>query len=1110
MEQSPSGQSPSEQPSSEQSQTDSNSVGKPTEQSQKDSNGTDSNNMGKPSSYLKNLSWRAEKHFKEHPEDFVMLECKEEIDSPDASVFKLIENNPQLQQKLADLLNYDPSRWLLGQEIPFLKKRRDIHGISSNEFEAGKDPYEWARENRSQGMCFSGGGIRSATFNLGVLQGLAQLNIPAPERCKESEKHNCSVLSRFDYLSSVSGGGYIHEWLAAWIKREEKKQKDSAEKANPPKEYAVGDGFREVQKRLAPLPAGKDYPAHPEPIRWLRRYSNYLTPQKGLFTADTWVAVAIWLRNTFLNQLILISGLFFVLSCVYFMGRSTWCLPKCVSIVAAALLFLLATGTIAIQLRHELWRVKYMDDNDTDKPPQPPWLRGGEKTVEFLVVLPLLLAAWFYLSVAGASPAFEVFAQPSTEDFVVFALLWLLVALTAACGGSVTAFEALNPRDRAASWFGQIWQEIRDGVKGIGLLIVVNAALSALAGTLAFRGVRWMLWWDRPSWIASQYSLGPETWRFQTTFGPPLLLSVPFLTLVFGAGLVGRDFPDWLREWLARVRAWALLFGFASAILFGIVLLGPYFPVALKLPAAWMTPTKIVAAITWLGTTYGSVRAAWSNKTSGKPGDGAARSVPLDTLAKMGGYVFIVGLLVVLSFSVKRAIDYAGQKDSWLIWLLVIAGPLFLFILFGWRVDINDFSMNPFYRNRLTRCYLGASNGRRSPSPLTGFDNQDTRGMQVSRLTAEDKKHHRYSGPFPIFCTAINLSFGEDLAWQERKAASFAFTPLYSGYYVGWTAGAKLRRPVNICGFVSTENYAAPDGGINMATAVAISGAAASPNWGYHTDPATAFLMTMFNVRLGWWMLNPRRWEGNMQGGARENAWASPRFAPLELSKELLGMVNDTSKFVYLSDGGHFDNMGFYELVRRRCYQIVICDAEQDENYHFEGIANAIRKCRIDFGVEITLDLSDVRLVQETTNCKSHWARGRIRYPETPAGEEHEGHILYIKSSLTGASVYDMPEKPKPVGKPEKPNEPDTKKPCEHEQQAVGPAAGDAAQPAKKNPVDLPSEPVDVINYKFTHEHFPHDSTANQWFTESQFESYRRLGYHVIAEVERCGKWDGF
>ena len=100
----------------------------------------------------------------------------------------------------------------------------------------------------------------------------------------------------------------------------------------------------------------------------------------------------------------------------------------------------------------------------------------------------------------------------------------------------------------------------------------------------------------------------------------------------------------------------------------------------------------------------------------------------------------------------------------------------------------------------------------------------------------------------------MNITTGEELAWQERKAASFAFTPLYSGYTVGWT---EWRKNLSFNGFVPTS--ALYPGGPNVATAVAASGAALSPNWGYHTKPATAFLMTMFDVRLGLWVPNPRR-----------------------------------------------------------------------------------------------------------------------------------------------------------------------------------------------------------------------------------------------------------
>ena len=402
--------------------------------------------------------------------------------------------------------------------------------------------------------------------------------------------------------------------------------------------------------------------------------------------------------------------------------------------------------------------------------------------------------------------------------------------------------------------------------------------------------------------------------------------------------------------------------------------------------------------------------------------------------------------------------------------------------------------MNPFYRNRLTRCYLGATNPRRDPNPLTGFDDRDTAGMQMSQLlprgvvgsgsssatgatsaaaaaqtpTVAKKVENGYLGPYPIICTTINLTFGQDLAWQERKAASFAFTPLYCGYHVGWTTGTG-KHHLSYNGFVPTDLYAVPNGGINIATAVAISSAAASPNMGYHTNPSIAFLLTMFNVRLGWWLFNPRRskFAGRAVGPADElPEWPSPRFAPFELGKEVLGMANDESKYVYLSDGGHFDNMGLYELVRRRCNQIVICDAEQDEEHQFGGIASAIRKCRIDFGVEITLDLETLRPDKETGRCKAHHVLGTIRYPETP-DEASVGKILYIKSSLTGTI-------------------------------------------RRQNLPDLPCEPLDILNYRFEHSTFPHDTTANQWFTESQFESYRRLGRHMVPEVELSGDWKKF
>ena len=216
----------------------------------------------------------------------------------------------------------------------------------------------------------------------------------------------------------------------------------------------------------------------------------------------------------------------------------------------------------------------------------------------------------------------------------------------------------------------------------------------------------------------------------------------------------------------------------------------------------------------------------------------------------------------------------------------------------------------------------------------------------------------------------------------------------------------------------------------------------------------------MFNVRLGWWLLNPRtidqdgkrlHLKDNGQGGSKNRLKdryprPSPRVSLWALTNELLGQTNDTSKYLYLTDGGHFDNMGLYELVRRRCRYIVICDGEEDGGLAFEGIGMAIRKCRIDFGAEVSLDLRPLQHA-EGENSGAHCVVGTIRYPEDQGKlEEDLGIVVYVKSSLTG------------------------------------------------------DEPADLLNYKKEDPCFPHDSTLNQWFTESQFESYRRLGHH-IADV---------
>jgi hypothetical protein len=134
--------------------------------------------------------------------------------------------------------------------------------------------------------------------------------------------------------------------------------------------------------------------------------------------------------------------------------------------------------------------------------------------------------------------------------------------------------------------------------------------------------------------------------------------------------------------------------------------------------------------------------------------------------------------------------------------------------------------------------------------------------------------------------------------------------------------------------------------------------------------------------------------------------------------------------------------MGIYELVRRRCRYIICCDAEQDEDLRFDGIGNAIRKCRTDFGVDIDLPLTPLQ--KENGFSRAHCVVGRIKYPDH---NQKDGYLLYLKASLTG------------------------------------------------------DEATDVLNYRSEAPHFPHQTTADQWFDESQFESYRKLGFHIAHKA---------
>jgi len=328
------------------------------------------------------------------------------------------------------------------------------------------------------------------------------------------------------------------------------------------------------------------------------------------------------------------------------------------------------------------------------------------------------------------------------------------------------------------------------------------------------------------------------------------------------------------------------------------------------------------------------------------------------------------------------------------------------------------------YRNRLIQAFLGASRPARErrPNRFTGFDSDDN--IFLKELAAAER-------PIHVVNMALNLVADNRLAWQERKAESFTVSPLAAG-------GRTL-------GYRSIGHYGGPDG-MSLGTAITISGAAASPNMGYHSSPAITFLLTLFNARLGAWLGNPA------DAGRRTWRRSDPVAGAGPLVREMFGRTTDGNPYVYLSDGGHFENLGLYEMVARRCHFVVVSDAGCDADYAFEDLGNAIRKIRIDFGIPITFADGVQIDKSRSRNGNAHGAVGLIHYSAVDPGAS-DGVLLYLKATLSG------------------------------------------------------DEPIDVANYASAHADFPHESTANQWFGESQFESYRMLGVHTLDAL--AGDYDG-
>ncbi|HTW51567.1 MAG TPA: patatin-like phospholipase family protein [Stellaceae bacterium] len=984
-------------------------------------------------------------------------------------------------------------------------------------------------------LCLSGGGIRSAAISLGVIQGLA----------------DHGVLDKFDYLSTVSGGGYIGSWLSAWLYRVRR----------------AGGSSDDVLKRLGSRRNAPDVEV--PPLNHLREYSNYLTPKLGIFSADTWAALAIVLRNIVVNWLILLPVLAILVTVVKLIALGLtapaphtpaqaldqWSLAQEIELSVAILCW--ACGGVGLGYKlYRLYRPAYSQiRRGPEQLADQKAMRAAQGWFIWFSLLPAVIGGFCFVwlaynkltpglfsnvfsdlwpnLVAIAAAARHAIAQslpaeitafisahvPDTfPALVVFALCvyalalvigWTFAAVAAMqqvfhrpapiapaanapapnppaanfpaqpqLNGARRAWAAIcrwfvvMPRWFAATFMGRWLAAILGIGRARAFNIHLSDFLSWIIAVLVFAamicgGAFVINAMGAP--ITGGVSIGGVTVQREALiaiFGVPWFLLTTILAHDIYLLLDSTSpYGDVEREWLARGSGWHFIVGLAWIILFTVVLLGP--------AVYYFMPQTVHVVTVISGTVTALLGKSGLTSASGEKSDwkGLAANIGL----AVAGPIFAVLLLILLSVVIDWVVfgyhypclptdshwDRCRSGD-WLFslrWLLPLGISVLTLLLADRCSNVNAFSLHAVYRNRLIRCFLGgARDPHRHPDGFTDFDWDDD--LRVAELWRLPRLRGEWR-PFHVINMTLNVADTNRLSWQQRKAMPFSVSPLSCG-------NADL-------GYRPTWCYAGPPpkhdpqpdqeirSGISLGTAMAISGAAVSSNMGYHSSMSLSFLLTFFNVRLGVWLGNP--------GKAGQRSFVSlapqpyeaegPPFAVRPLVSELFGLTSGDSQFVYLSDGGHFENLGLYEMVRRRCRWIVVVDAGQDASRGYADLGNAVRKIWIDLGIRVTFDNSPLLKADKDAKPDGvpYFAIGTVNYLSDPPVDIRQADGSVVQGLAKGKILY---------------------------LKAV--VRGDEGA-------------ADVIAYKRANKPFPDQSTADQWFDESQFEAYRRLGQLMVERI---------
>ena len=877
------------------------------------------------------------------------------------------------------------------------------------------------------GLALSGGGIRSSAICLGVLQAL----------------NHYDLIKRIDYLSTVSGGGYIGCALTATLTR--------AGEFVFGKAAAAGS----ATARAAEI---SDTPA----VGHIRNYSNYLIPAGA---RDLLTGMAIVVRG-------LVANLGLTLPVVLFLAALTALSNPARSALYVPNFFGFRVGSANL--------FSFLGDF---------WSTFGFALAGFALAVLILIGGFIHHLVSNVDRR-DFVAYLAGSAFVLGVICnvgrylnvdHFALTLAAALLGVLLFFiwalwRSCLPPYRA--------QEFRGQLPTMGATYLV---LLGLIGFFEFQPFMIAEMFDVAEGGADQ-ATGLVTgvaigWvKSLAAVAAPIAAAVTLFRQQFAdllKGAVASDLTSRLLAYAAKAAVWVAGLALPLLIWIGYLYLC-YWGIANDkvLPASdrqydqyervkWnkegMQPASAKATGSLSGNIQFNSEARTLSAEIGSKEANPPETNPVTVTSHIPGWL--------LSFARPLGLNPAhwsktsfGNSVNWPMAFLYIATALVLSLV-SWILGPNANSLHRLYRDRLSKAFLfnpkfyaDGGPARNQPSLDQGRDFLPLDDEKLSRLLyptvfPPEKLKLGVAGndppptlkqtisakqelvsPYHLINTALNIQ-GSDFANRRgRNADFFLFSPLHVGS--------------EATGYAGTAEFEEVAPSLDLATAMAISGAAASSNMGSSSIKPLTPTLALLNVRLGYWLKNPRYVASTNK--------PQHHSTPLYLWSEISGRLYENSDAVYLTDGGHIENLGIYELLRRRCKIIIAVDAEADSAMHLPAFVTLQRYARIDLGILIDLPWEPI---QAQTLA---WMNSNAGKPPSPApveapgphvaigiidyGGGEKGYLVYIKSSLTG------------------------------------------------------DENDYIRDYARRNDSFPHESTGDQFFSEEQFEVYRALGFHMVHE----------